>query len=201
MEPLSITVDVFMGRSDLVITHELFHMQLWNQGFPMQIVDVPFPRTPTAAERKTAKILANYLHHRLFFPKMLLMGLDPYEENEKGFKYDFVTEGFVLGNARADPNFLAVMFLPELDLPPGRRKPFEEGFKKKVWGDYVELAKKLHTLILQNNPTTTVWQGVAGRVDSIMLRDVPKPWGQRTHSPELIRQTRTRERGAMAPCV
>jgi hypothetical protein len=87
-----ITINPQIGRTEENIVHELFHLKMQAQGYPLFDFDAP----PQVMQKNRAYFdemrqkIYDPLTHRIFFPEMRRMGLDPdahiraqYRENRK----------------------------------------------------------------------------------------------------------------------
>jgi hypothetical protein len=153
----TITIDVLNGRNETVVVHELFHLKLDANGYQLELrVAFPanMPSRPLSTKRQIAEILSSYLQHRLFYPRMIEMGLDPYAHEEQEIEKD-IRENRIPGYAPAAPEILALQYLPLLDESRSRRAPAEKWFIAMGWKNELLLAAQLHGLINKENPQTT----------------------------------------------
>jgi hypothetical protein len=150
-----ITVDFFTGRNETTITHELFHLQLYRSGFPVNMEIPKPPNRSQAAGHKVVSDLISYMQHRIFFPKMIAIGLDPYAQNEEEMRSNMARNA-PPPMAKEAPEMLAILFLPELDRSLALRKPYLDWYKKMGWSNQIALAGQLHQVITKDNPTTSV---------------------------------------------
>jgi hypothetical protein len=79
-----VILDMYEGKTEENLVHELFHLQLRAKGFPQHFR----VKSPPNADKKEvfqelAEQLGSLVEHRLFYPQMRRMGFDPTREYRK----------------------------------------------------------------------------------------------------------------------
>jgi hypothetical protein len=78
-----ITLDIFRGKTESNIVHELFHLQLRTQGFSQKPRFDALPNTDDNQLTMTVMRMGDLIEHRIFYPKMRRMGFDPTADYRK----------------------------------------------------------------------------------------------------------------------
>ena len=152
----TVTLDSIYGVNEITLTHELFHLKFAADGLTFSGVEFVIVTTARSKQlSQSAKnflgtMLYSYLQHRLFFPKMVAMGLNPYSEINGEIEHDLIT-GQQPGNAKNFPEFMTVMVLLALD--ESSERPRAEGwYKKNGWNQQLQTAIAMHDLITARDP-------------------------------------------------
>ncbi len=150
---------IHMSNPTLIrVVHELFHLEMEANGsFP--------PGTPTAVPEGNCRIvdgkylsdlrinLYSALQHRLFFPKMMKIGINPNQEYNIGLDFSInqkrLEPSYVQNPEEAVLTYLRIVETDQDHLQAYKNLLRQYGLQKDI-----TLGKKIEHIVLQTNPQT-----------------------------------------------
>jgi hypothetical protein len=169
-----------MGVAD--IAHELFHLKLIAEGFPFYSFQPP-PDVDQTMFMFAAGALTDVLEHRLFFPQMRSMGLDPTTKQRRDLELIMHQDDKGWNN----PIYAAIHYLEHAlqDNNDALVEKIDGWYRRRGWTQALDLGKKMKALILLHNPRTArqiQWELRAclnllfgNKVNPDMIKPVPVP--------------------------
>ena len=150
-----IILDTYAGKTEENLVHELFHLQLHAKGFPQHFqVSVKSPRTRnTELVQQVAEQLASLIEHRLFYPQMWRMGLDPTLQYRKGLEA-LLSQDKLYGAPVSSKRSLTYAEVALLIHDPALTRRVEEWYLRRGWSDQLNRGKRLTHYLMTFNPDT-----------------------------------------------
>jgi hypothetical protein len=156
---LSIKVDSSRGVNETNIVHEMFHLKLFVDGLDTDNLEFTYPNTSRSGQvsqemiGRLGNLLCSYLEHRLFYGKMVSMGLDPYVLNDVSIRTHIQNHD---SPAIVDtmPEALSIAILSIEDGPVVTRELAVNWYMEMGWSNYLRIGEAMHKLIVQKNPRT-----------------------------------------------
>jgi hypothetical protein len=150
-----IILDSYAGRTEENLVHELFHLQLHAKGFPQhfQVVVKSPPTRNAESVQPVAEQLASLIEHRLFYPQMWRMGLDPTLEYRKGLEA-LLSQDKLYGAPVSAKRSLTYAEVALLIHDPALTRRVEQWYVRRGWSDQLNRGKRLTHYLMTFNPDT-----------------------------------------------
>lgn len=153
-----IAINPTRGRTERNIVHELYHLKLMAQGFPVlmgRAVDVrPSPEMIQVFEAYT-NALNDVIQHSIFYPDMTEMGLSPSVDLTLDFERD-IKNGRFQTTDEPDRKGLSYEYLKaRIELNDSQLlNRIEKWFQQKGWNESLKVGRQLERAIKDVNPHT-----------------------------------------------
>lgn len=139
----------------VLVTHEIFHLKFQVSGlFPPGPPNLSFPESCIYPEKLASDLsddLYSSMQHRLFFPKMRRLGLDP----NAGFNEIWVPalKAQQVGSViKANPKFGAVAYLRFAQTDKEYLKSFSKALVTNGMSREVTIGKEMNSIVESDNP-------------------------------------------------
>lgn len=150
-----VRLDSGSGRTETEVVHELFHLQLRALGFPQDFAITVPPSIDGNILQLAARDISAMLEHRLFYPKMRQMGLDPTKAYRDEVENHIAHERPPSYSSRY-PQLLVIDYatvLLVINDPPLTRR-MRMWYAQHGWQDALRRGRNLANYILRLNPDT-----------------------------------------------
>jgi len=155
----TVTINSATGKTEATVVHELFHLKLRVEGFPILAYQFP-PGQNTQANREFMSWVGAHLRdpiqHSIFYPLMRDIGVDPDAELKTELDQALARNEFLNLNSATKDTALALYYLKAaLQLNDDEMlRGIVRWYKKKGWRDSLTLGKKLSQIVLNAEPQT-----------------------------------------------
>jgi hypothetical protein len=153
-----IKIDKSQGDDlETTIAHELFHHELWASGQWSMRSEVPLPHCgkPIGVDQARislfTEISVDHMQHRIFYPKMRAMKLNPNNDLDASFDRVPLMERHWDAYKLA-PEIMAIVYARAEEFNSERRDQIVASLQEKGLGRQIELGKSLLKLIEKSNP-------------------------------------------------
>jgi hypothetical protein len=149
-----IKLDSTLGRSETEVVHELFHLQLRARGFPQDFATNIPPGLDVKILKMAALNISGLLEHRLFYPSMRKIGLEP----TKAYREEL--ESHIAQDQpppyASHPELLAIDYAVVVLVinGPSFRRKVESWYERHGWQDALNRGRRLVNYVLRLNPNT-----------------------------------------------
>jgi hypothetical protein len=155
----TITINSSTGRTEATIVHELLHLKLRAEGFPILGYEFPADTNTTANKEYMIWIgahLRDPIQHWIFYPRMQDLGVDPDMELRIEFEAALERGYFLNLNAATKSVALTLYYLKAaLQLnDPKMLNRIVRWYKKRDWKKPLSLGEQLVQVVLDSNPQT-----------------------------------------------
>jgi hypothetical protein len=155
----AVTINTSTGRTEATIVHELLHLKLRAEGFPILAFEFPAGKNTQANREYMAWIgfhLRDPIQHWIFYPQIRDIGIDPDAELKAEFEAALERGNFVNLNAATKREALTLYYLKAaLQLnDPDMVNRIVRWYKKKEWKKSLILGEKLVQVVLNSRPQT-----------------------------------------------
>jgi hypothetical protein len=144
-----ITINPSKGRSEETIVHELFHQKMRLEGYSPPGWKFPNRQMATDANKQYMSWLNGHLFdaivHKIIFPEMQNMGINPYSDVEKEFN-EAIQTGHFKGLHPATEQEALAMYYVKAKIETGNTDLFSktaEWYKRKGWIKPVEIGQSM----------------------------------------------------------
>lgn len=148
-----IVVDMYEGKTEENIVHELFHLQLHAKGFPQHFQVSLLPNTAAGPFQQVAEQLGSLVEHRLFYPQMRRMGLDPTRQYRKELEIS-LAQTRLFGVQLAEKRIVDYAEISLLIGDPTLTRTVEKWYLTEGWTAQLARGKKLAWYLANFNPDT-----------------------------------------------
>ena len=155
-----VILDSYEGKTEENLVHELFHLQLHAKGFPQHFQVKSSRTTDNDLLQQVAEQLGSLVEHRIFYPEMLRMGLDPTLQYRQALEFA-LTQGKLYGIPLAEKRTLTYAEVSLLVHDSALTRKVEQWYVRQGWTDQLNRGKRLTRYLTTYNPDTPEKKRVA----------------------------------------
>jgi hypothetical protein len=148
-----IVLDAYQGKTEENLVHELFHLQLRAKGFPQRFQVSASRKTNKQLVQQVAEQLGSLIEHRLFYPQMRGMGLDPTLQYREGLEA-LLSEDKLYGPPASAKRAVTYAEVSLLIQDPKITRRVEAWYARHGWTDQLSRGRRLVRYLSTFNPDT-----------------------------------------------
>lgn len=148
-----VVLDTYEGKTEENLVHELFHLLLRAKGFPQHFQVKSPPHANKELFQQLAEQLGSLIEHRLFYPQMRRMGLDPTREYRKELEIS-MSQDMLFSVQPLEKRIVDYAEISLLVGDPDLTRRVEKWYSNRGWTAQLSRGNKLAHYLATFNPDT-----------------------------------------------